>query len=149
MVNKLIEERYAFYESKSKPATAASSTGDATPAESASDAPKRARVDTTSTPPKKKVKRENSIVKQESSADDDAAFAARLQAEEDTQSRPTRGSATRKRQVKATNTPSKRKKSAAKVKADDDSDLETGGEREDVKKTGKHILDALHSILAC
>jgi len=136
LVNKLIEERYAFYESKSKPATTASSTGDATPAESVSKAPKREHIDTASTPPAKKVKRESSAVKQESSADDDAAFAARLQAEENTQSRPTRGSATRKRQVKATSTPSKRKKSAAKVKADDDSDLETGGEREEVKKTG-------------
>jgi len=144
LVNKLIEERYAFYESKAKPATSAPSTGNATPAENVPTAPKREPVDASSMPPKKKVKRESSAVKQESSADDDAAFAARLQAEENTQSRPTRGSATRKRQTtKSTGTPSKRKKSAAKVKADDDSDIETGGEREEVKKTG-----AFHKPLA-
>lgn len=78
-------------------------------------------------------------------ADDDAAFAARLQAEENNLARSTRGGGTAKRQS-AGNQPKKKGKSATKIKADDDSDLEAGsGEEKIVKRTGAfHVC-----ILAC
>lgn len=88
--------------------------------------------DGTSPPPKKKAKRA-------ASEDDDAVYAARLQAEENSLARPTRGSATRKQKpakaAKIATTPSRKKKSAAKVKADDDSDVETGEDGQK-KRTG-------------
>jgi len=71
-------------------------------------------------PAKKKARKQDA-------EEDDAAYAARLQREENTRARPTRAGATRKA------APVKRKKkSAAKVK--DGSDVDTNGEP--VKRTG-------------
>jgi upstream activation factor subunit UAF30 len=82
------------------------------------------------TPPPKKRKPDHDI-------DADALFAARLQAEENKLARPTRGSATRK------SAPVKKKtvksKTAKKVKAEDDSDLESGSEngtKKEVNRSG-------------
>ncbi|KAH8703418.1 SWIB/MDM2 domain protein [Talaromyces proteolyticus] len=61
----------------------------------------------------------------EPDVDADALFAAKLQAEENKRARPTRGSATRK------SAPAKKKsksKTAKKVRAEDDSDLESSSE---------------------
>ncbi|KAI9697579.1 MAG: hypothetical protein M1836_004529 [Candelina mexicana] len=71
-------------------------------------------------------------------ADDDAIFAARLQAEENSRARPTRGGATKKRVVVKKKTAPKKKSSNA-VKADDDSELDSGlevGSAKEVKRTG-------------
>ncbi|KAK2754233.1 hypothetical protein FQN54_007112 [Arachnomyces sp. PD_36] len=82
-------------------------------------------------PPKKKRKADSAV-------DADAAYAAKLQAEENLRARPTRGGSTRKA------APAKKKKSAPKsktskkVKAEDDSDLdgsEASGKKE-VNRTG-------------
>ena len=70
-------------------------------------------------PPKKKQKKVEM---------DDAAFAAKLQAEENSRARPTRGGATRKTAPVKKRTP--KKKAAAKVKASDDSDVESGSAAE-------------------
>lgn len=99
---------------------------------SASPAKRPARSDSVSdvldTPPPKKRK---------ASVDADAAFAARLQAEEDKLARPTRGGANRKA------APAKRKKKPKKerVTGSDDSDLD-GAERKAQKPkrdTGFHV----------
>ena len=74
-----------------------------------------------SPPPKKKPRKPTDV-------EDDAAFAARLQAEENNRARPTRTGATRK------SAPSKRKspkkKTASKVRVEDDSDLDSGADKE-------------------
>jgi upstream activation factor subunit UAF30 len=85
-----------------------------------------------SPPPKKKQKASRST------EDSDAAFAARLQAEENMRtSRATRGAATGKRKAapgkKAKK--EKKKKSKARVGSDEDSDVE-GGEKKEVKRNG-------------
>lgn len=76
---------------------------------------------------------------------DDAAFAARLQAEENSRARSTRGGGTVRRQ-KTGNPPKKKGKSATKVKADDDSDLESGsGQEKTVIRTGVfHVRNLAH-----
>lgn len=84
-------------------------------------------------PPKKKVKR--------AGADDaDAALAARLQAEENGRARPTRGGGiTKKRGQTVKKSPmKKKKKSANRIKADDDSALsgESGDDAEPTKRGG-------------
>ena len=83
-------------------------------------------------PPKKKRKPE---------VDEDAAFAARLQAEENSRARPTRGGAVRKPPlVKKKKTP--KKKTSDKVKAEDDSDLEgsgSGSEKKVNRSGGFHV----------
>ncbi|KAL9608599.1 MAG: hypothetical protein Q9167_006589 [Letrouitia subvulpina] len=66
------------------------------------------------TPAKKKRKR--------SPLDEDAAFAARLQAEENSRARPTRGGGPKKSAPVKKKTP--KKKTTAKVKAEDDSDVD-------------------------
>ncbi|KAI9038338.1 SWIB/MDM2 domain protein [Aspergillus affinis] len=69
-------------------------------------------------PPAKKKKQDNDV-------DADALFAAKLQAEENMRARPTRGSNTRRA------APAKKKtkaKTSKKVKAEDDSDLESGSD---------------------
>lgn len=82
--------------------------------------------------PKKKVKRAAKEL-------DDAKLAAKLQAQENSKARPTRGGATKKA------TPRKkapRKKSEKKVKAEDDSDIEldeNGEVKEKPKKGGFHV----------
>lgn len=85
-------------------------------------------------PPKKKAK------KQRDSVDEDAAFAARLQAEENSRARPTRGGNQKKRTVAKVKKDKKspKKKSSAKVKDDDDSDLDsgTGAEKKEKKRNG-------------
>lgn len=67
--------------------------------------------------------------------DDDAQLAARLQAEEDGRARPTRGVTKRKTAPTKGSNPKKKEKSAKKVKAEDDSDVE-GSSGPEVKKTG-------------
>lgn len=83
-------------------------------------------------PPKKKQKK--------SSADSDAKLAALLQAQENSRGRATRG-AVNKKAVKTKATP-KKKKSAAKIKAADDSDIELNSDGEKkavVRKGGFHV----------
>lgn len=83
-------------------------------------------------PPRKKQKK--------SSADSDAKLAALLQAQENSRGRATRG-AVNKKSVKAKATP-KKKKSAAKIKAADDSDIELNSDGEKkavVRKGGFHV----------
>ena len=76
--------------------------------------------------PKKKKKVEN---------DSDAAFAARLQAQENARMRATRGGGPKK------NSPAKKKapkkKTAAKVKAEDDSDLDESGSEVKERKVNR------------
>ncbi|KAK2733727.1 hypothetical protein FQN57_001954 [Myotisia sp. PD_48] len=103
-------------------------TTSASPGPSSSSPQKRsADIIAHSTPPKKKRK--------DDTVDSDAAFAARLQAEENLRARPTRGASTRK------SAPAKKRKApsktAKKVKASDDSDLEvSGAEKREVVRTG-------------
>ena len=80
--------------------------------------------------------------KQAPAEDDDAAFAARLQDEENRRGRPTRGGATRKRApAKKDKSGPKKKKSAAKVKATDDSEVESADEAPKERKGGFHVGD--------
>ena len=79
--------------------------------------------------------------KSKAAEEDDAAFAARLQAQENSLARSTRGSNGTKRRSavnKATPKKNKKTKSAKKVKDDDESGLETGSgvEKKEVKRTG-------------
>ncbi|KAF2141698.1 uncharacterized protein K452DRAFT_308767 [Aplosporella prunicola CBS 121167] len=114
------------------------STGSAASSPSSSPSKKRAEPsagesdlsDVESTPPKKKHKKSASV-------EDDAAFAARLQAEENGRARSTRGGgAGRKKTPVKKKTESRKKKSRAKVNSDDDSELGTGDEKKEVKRTG-------------
>ncbi|KAL8851773.1 MAG: hypothetical protein Q9221_003383 [Calogaya cf. arnoldii] len=67
--------------------------------------------------------------------DDDAAFAAKLQAEENVRARPTRGGGPRKvAPVKKKKTP--KKKTAARVDAADDSDLDSEAAEKKVNRSG-------------
>lgn len=99
---------------------------------SASPAKREAKSESHSTvldspPPKKKRK---------TSIDADAAYAARLQAEEDARARPTRGGASRKA------APVKKKKKKAKkerVTGSDDSDLEDEENPKPKRNTGFHV----------
>ncbi|KAL6250435.1 hypothetical protein RBB50_002737 [Rhinocladiella similis] len=111
---------------------------------SASPAKREAKSESHSTildspPPKKKRK---------TSLDADAAYAARLQAEEDARARPTRGGASRK-----TAPVKKRKKKAKKerVTGSDDSDLEDEENPKPKRNTGFHkplnLSSALSSLL--
>ncbi|KAB8233454.1 hypothetical protein ETB97_000712 [Aspergillus alliaceus] len=79
------------------------------------------------TPPVKKQKPDHDV-------DADALFAAKLQAEENMRARPTRGASTRKAQpVKKKTTKAKTSK---KVKAEDDSDVDSGSETKKVNRSG-------------
>lgn len=96
-----------------------------------------------SPPPKKKVRKVEDM-------DTDAALAAKLQAEENARSRPTRGGNPRK----AAPTPKKKakKKSKSKVNADDDSDVDgSATERKVNRNSGFHkpliLSPALSSLL--
>lgn len=79
-----------------------------------------------SPPPKKR--------KPDADVDADALFAAKLQAEENMRARPTRGANTRRA------APSKKRskaKTAKRVKAEDDSDVDSGSEtKKEVNRTG-------------
>lgn len=89
--------------------------------------------------PKKKVK------KTKVAEDDDAAYAARLQAEENSRMRSTRGGNTKRRAL----APKKKtkKKSSNKVKDEDDSDLGSGsgGEKKSPSRKGGFHVRASHS----
>ncbi|KAJ5887611.1 hypothetical protein N7495_007652, partial [Penicillium taxi] len=80
-------------------------------------------------PPHKKRKQEADV-----DIDADAMFAAKLQAEENMRARPTRGGNTRR------TAPSKKKskaKTSKRVKAEDDSDIESGSDtKKEVNRTG-------------
>ena len=85
-------------------------------------------------PPKKKRK------EKDDSIEDDAAIAARLQAEENRASRPSRGGAPRKA-APAKKKKAPKKKTANKVTASDDSDVEEGDgtkKRKVNRETGFH-----------
>jgi upstream activation factor subunit UAF30 len=83
-----------------------------------------------SPPPKKKRK---SMI-----AEDDAALAARLQAEENTRSRPTRGAPRRAAPAKKKKTPKKKSSTRIKDNSDDDGEgSDTSGEKP-VRNTGFH-----------
>lgn len=93
--------------------------------------------DVVNTPPPKKKR------KAITTADEDAAFAARLQAEENSRARPTRGGVNRKIgtiKKKKKKTP-KVKRTDGKVKPGDDSDLGSTSDVADkkVKKGGFHV----------
>lgn len=77
-------------------------------------------------PPRKKRKAEP--------LDADAAFAAKLQAEENIRARPTRGGANRKDLMAKKKKKSPKKKTANKVKAEDDSDIDGSGSEVEGKK---------------
>ena len=80
-------------------------------------------------PPKKKRKAQPVV-------NDDAAFAAKLQAEENSRARPTRGGANRKAPLpKKKRSP--KKKTSQKVKASDDSDLQDSGSNAEEKKVNR------------
>jgi upstream activation factor subunit UAF30 len=80
-------------------------------------------------PPKKKRK--------EPSVDADAAFAARLQAEEDKRARPTRGGGTRKAAPVKKKTP--KKKTAARIRGSDDSAADDSQTEKKTKNTGFNV----------
>ncbi|MCJ1389707.1 hypothetical protein MMC18_002564 [Xylographa bjoerkii] len=81
-------------------------------------------------PPKKKRKAEPAM-------DADAMFAARLQAEENSRARPTRGGANRKSVTVKKKKKTPKKKTSDKVKAEDDSDLDGSGSGNEEKKVNR------------
>jgi upstream activation factor subunit UAF30 len=94
-----------------------------------------------SPPPKKKPKASRST------EDSDAAFAARLQAEENRAGRATRGAATGKRKAAPGKKvkKEKKKKSKARIGSEEDSDVE-GGEKKEVKRNGGFHVGFLESL---
>lgn len=87
--------------------------------------------DVADTPPKKKRKAEP--------LDEDALFAAKLQAEENSRARPTRGGTSRKGAVVKKKRSPVKKKTAKKVKSEDDSGVEGSGsdvEDKEVNRSG-------------
>jgi len=101
--------------------------------------------DSDATPPPKKKRKQ---VKSEAGMDD-AKLAAKLQAEENSLSRATRGGGTKRKTPVKKKTP--KKKSADRVKADDDSDLELNSDgevKEKPKKGGFHKEYHLSAPLA-
>lgn len=79
-------------------------------------------------PPKKKRKAEPFV-------DADALYAAKLQAEENSRARPTRGAARKHTVFKKKRSP--KKKTSEKVKAEDDSDLQNSGSETTEKKVNR------------
>ena len=75
--------------------------------------------------------------------DSDAAFAAKLQAQENGRIRSTRGGGPKKAVSAKKKSPKKKKKTSAKVKAEDDSDLDGSGsdvkERKVNRSGGFHV----------
>lgn len=90
--------------------------------------------DVKDTPPPRKKKKNTD-------QDSDAAFAAKLQAQENSRIRSTRGGGPKATPVKKKKAP--KKKTSAKVKAEDDSDLDGsgsgGGEKEVNRSGGFHV----------
>lgn len=80
--------------------------------------------------PKKKRKVEHVV-------DADAAYAARLQAEENSRARSTRGGANRKNITFKKKKRSPKKKTSDKIKAEDDSDLQDSGSEITEKKVNR------------
>lgn len=80
-------------------------------------------------PPKKKRK--------EPSVDADAAYAAKLQAEEDKRARPTRGGNTRKAAPIKKKTP--KKKTAARIRGSDESEVEESSTEKKTPNTGFNV----------
>ena len=80
--------------------------------------------------PKKKRKVEHYV-------DDDAAFAAKLQAEENCRARPTRNGANRKTIPIKKKKRTPKKKTSEKIKAEDDSDLQDSGSDGAEKKVNR------------
>lgn len=80
--------------------------------------------------PKKKRKVEHFV-------DADAAFAARLQAEENSRARPTRGGASRKSTTIKKKKRSPKKKTSDRIKAEDDSDVQDSGSEAVEKKVNR------------
>lgn len=86
-------------------------------------------------PPKKKRKAGSTV-------DADAAYAAKLQAEENLRARPTRGGSTRKAAPAKKKKSTAKSKTAKKVKAEDDSDVdgsEASGKKEVNRTGGFHV----------
>ena len=82
--------------------------------------------------------------------DDDAAFAARLQAEENNRARPTRGGVNKKAIPAKKKKKTPKKKHSDKVKAEDDSDLEGSGSEAEKKVNrsgGFHVSVTLLATL--
>ena len=96
--------------------------------------------------PKKKRKVEHFV-------DADAAFAAKLQAEENSRARPTRGGASRKSTTIKKKKRSPKKKTSDKIKAEDDSDLQDSGSEAVEKKVnrsgGFHVSNLHHLTSLC
>jgi upstream activation factor subunit UAF30 len=111
------------------PAATSSYAGSASPQKRPPDSDELSDLPTKTPPAKKKKKDDDDDV------DADAVYAAKLQAEENMRARPTRGANTRKA------APAKRKtkaKTSKKIKAEDDSDLDSGSEttKKEVKRSG-------------
>ena len=70
--------------------------------------------------------------------DDDAAFAARLQAEENSRARPTRGGVNKKAIPAKKKKRTPKKKGSEKIKPEDDSDLEGSGDEAADKKVNRN-----------
>lgn len=87
--------------------------------------------DVPGTPSPKKKKKVDHYV------DDDAAFAAKLQAEENSRARPTRNGMNRKTVTIKKKKRNPKKKTSDKVKAEDDSDLQESGSEGTEKKINR------------
>lgn len=85
--------------------------------------------DVIDTPPKKKRKAEP--------LDEDALFAARLQAEENSRARPTRGGTNRKGAIIKKKRSPVKKKTAKKIKSEDDSNIEDSGSDVEDRKVNR------------
>lgn len=145
-VNKLIEKRFDKINAEANGAdhahepngTNGASGAHASPLTSAAPSPaKRAADDSDFSDPVASPKPKKKRTKPTSAEEDDAAFAARLQAEENGRIRSTRGGATRK---KTPLNKKKKKKSAAKVK--EDGEGASGSEAEPQRKGGFHVSNS-------
>ncbi|KAE8356652.1 SWIB/MDM2 domain-containing protein [Aspergillus coremiiformis] len=147
VIKELIMERFdifaenggrdAFPEAATAVAPATNGHSSATPVEASSPAQssksqKRQsdsmECDSNKTPPGKKKKLNHDV-------DADALFAAKLQAEENMRARPTRGASARRTQPVKKKTV-KAKTSKKVVKAEDDSDVDSGSESKKVNRSG-------------
>ena len=88
--------------------------------------------------------------KRKPSMDADALYAAKLQAEEDKLARPTRGGTSRK-SAPARKKKTPNKKTSARVRASDDSEIDDSesGEKKPPKNTGFHVSQGRLSSVSC
>lgn len=117
------------------PPEPASSTHSASPKKRPADNDELSDVPEDTSPPSKKQKPGNDV-------DADALFAAKLQAEENMRARPTRGASTRKAAPAKKKTKPKTTKTSKKVKAEDDSDVDSGSDtakKEVNRSSGFHV----------